>query len=69
MDATERALGGSASLLTSSLKQLLNSRKEYVHTFNYHPGLTGFEIHLVLPEEPWPTPTPGVKGVRVGVGR
>lgn len=56
------------SLLTSSWKQLLNSRKEYIHAFNYHQGLTGFKMHLVLPEEPWPTPTLGVKGVRMGVG-
>lgn len=69
MDKTERrALCGSPSLLTSSWKQLLNSRKEYMHAFNYHQGLTGFKMHLVLPEEPWPTPTLGVKGGRMGVG-
>lgn len=69
MDKVERrALSGSPSLLTPSLKQSLNSRKDYIHSFNYCQGLTCFKMHLVLPEKPWPTPTlwGGVRGWESG---
>lgn len=53
MDKTERrALSGSSSLLTTSLKQSLSSRKEYIHTFTYSQELTSFKTPLVLLGKP-----------------
>lgn len=47
------------------LKQSLNSRKEYIHTFNYHQGLTSLKctlcyLRILGPALPW--------GVGVGSG-
>lgn len=42
------------------LKQSLNSRKEYIQTFNYPQGLISFKMHLMLPKNRWPTPTLGL---------
>lgn len=48
------------------LKQSLNSRKEYIQTFNYPQGLISFKMHLMLPKNRWPTP---ILGGGCGVGR
>lgn len=52
------------------LKQSLKFRKEHIHTFNYHQGLTSFKMHFMLHKSKsknrWPIPTPGGGG---GVGR